>query len=68
MELQKALSVSSVKLRYFAYNCLEIKLPDGKTLVIDPCLNKTGAYSCGYDVDDLEGCDYVLVNHSRIDL
>ena len=67
MELQKALSVSSIKLRYFAYNCLEIKLPDGKTLVIDPCLNKTGAYSCGYDVDDLEGCDYVLVNHSHID-
>ncbi len=67
MNLPASLTVPSVKLRYFAHNCLEIKLPDGKTLVIDPCLNRTGAYSCGYDVSDLEGCDYVLVNHSHID-
>ena len=67
MVFQTSLTVPTVKLRYFAYNCLELKLPDGKTLVIDPCLNKEGAYSCGYDVNDLEGCDYVFVNHSHID-
>ncbi|MBP3871129.1 MAG: MBL fold metallo-hydrolase [Faecalicoccus sp.] len=67
MQLETSLIVPSVKLRYFAFNCLEIKLPDDKTLVIDPCLNKTGTFSCGYDVHDLEGCDYVLVNHSHGD-
>ena len=61
------MTVPTVKLRYFAYNCLEIKLPDGKTLVIDPCLQKEGQFACGYDETALEGCDYVLVNHSHVD-
>ncbi len=67
MELAKTLSVSSLKVRYFAFNALEIKMPDGKTLVVDPCLEKEGHFSCGYDVDDLEGCDYVFLNHSHGD-
>ena len=33
--------------------CFELKLPTGKTLVIDPCIEKEGKFSCGYDVDDL---------------
>ena len=42
------LEIPALKLRYFAFNCFEIKLPDGKTLVIDPCLKKEGKFSCGY--------------------
>ena len=61
------LSIGTVKVRYFAYNCLEIKLPSGKTLVVDPCLRKEGKFSCGYDVSALEGADYVFVNHSLED-
>lgn len=57
----------TVSIRYFAYNCTEIKLPDGKTIVIDPCLKKDGRYACGYDVDALEGCDYILINHTHMD-
>ena len=64
---ESKLSVQTLKMRYFAYNCMEIKLPDGKTLVIDPCIKKEGRYDCGYDSDILEGCDYVLVNHSHMD-
>ena len=60
-------SLSTLKLRYFAFNCFELKLPTGKTLVIDPCIEKEGKFSCGYDVDDLEGCDYVYVNHTHGD-
>ncbi len=67
MEFEKSLNVSYLKLRYFAFNCFEIKFPGGKTLVIDPCLNKEGKFSCGYDVNDLEGCDVVYVNHSHAD-
>lgn len=61
------LSVNTLKARYFAYNCLELKLPGGKTLVVDPCLKKEGRFSCGYDVDVLEGADYVFCNHSHED-
>lgn len=61
------LSIQALKLRYFAYNCIEIKLPEGKTLVIDPCLKKEGRYACGYDSNVLEGCDYVLINHAHMD-
>lgn len=61
------LDVNSVQIRYFAFNCLEIKLPTGKTVVVDPCLFKEGHFGCGYDVNDLEGCDYVFVNHSHGD-
>lgn len=61
------LCVRDVKIRYFAYNCLEIKLPDGKTLVIDPCIKKDGKYGCGYDENIVEGCDYVLINHAHWD-
>lgn len=67
MDHQKALSVGAVKIRYFAYNCLEIRLPDGKTLVIDPCIVNEGLYRCGYEDSVLEGCDYVLINHTHMD-
>ena len=67
MSLPANLEVSTVKIRYFAFNCLEIKLPSGKTVVVDPCLHKEGRMSCGYGVEDLEGCDYVFVNHSHGD-
>ncbi len=40
----ESMEVSAVKLRYFAFNCFEMKLPDGKTLVIDPCLRSVGRF------------------------
>lgn len=61
------LDVPVVKLRYFAYNCYEIKLPGGKTLVIDPCLETEGDYVCGYTEEALESCDYVYINHTHSD-
>ncbi len=66
-QFENNLSIPVFKVRYFAFNCLEMKLPGGKTLVIDPCLEKEGRYSCGYDEQDLEGCDYVFVNHTHGD-
>jgi len=61
------LEIPALKLRYFAYNCFEIKLPGGKTLVIDPCLETEGDFVCGYTEQDLEACDYVYVNHTHSD-
>jgi len=67
MSLATNLSVTTLKARYFAFNALELKLPDGKTLVVDPCIEKEGHFGCGYDVNDLEGCDYVFLNHAHGD-
>lgn len=65
--VMQVLSVDTLRFRYFAYNCLEIRTPDGKYILIDPCLKKEGRYACGYDVQTLEGCDYVFINHSHMD-
>lgn len=67
MSLPISMSIPALQVRYFAFNCLEIRFPTGKTLVVDPCLIKEGQFSCGYDVSALEGCDYVFLNHSHGD-
>lgn len=67
MDSNNQLCIRDVEIRYFAYNCLEIKLPDGKTLVIDPCIKRDGKYGCGYDENIIDGCDYVLINHAHWD-
>ena len=69
MDPAKELTVPAVKIRSFSVaNALEIKCPDGKTLVTDPCLIKEGGpFACGYGAEDLEGCDYVFLNHSHSD-
>lgn len=67
----------ALRMRWFVENCCEIKLPDGKTIVIDPMLLKAAPESdgngfqalfgkdfvSGFSVDDLEGCDYVIITH-----
>ena len=64
--------VECFKLRWFTENCTEIRLPSGKTIVIDPFLLKTEAdaatpmdkgFVSGYGAEDLEGCDYVIISH-----
>ena len=67
MNVPTSLTVPTVKIRYFAFNCTEIQMPGGKTLLVDPCLHKDGPFGCGYDVSDLEGCDYVFINHAHGD-
>lgn len=67
MKQKNMFCVSALKIRYFGYNCFEILLPDGKTLVIDPCLEKNGEFAGPWDERILEGCDYVYVNHTHTD-
>ncbi len=67
-EQKKTYEYPTVDIRYFAYNCVEIKLPDGKTLVVDPCLVREGPkYAIGYDENDLDGCDYIFITHTHYD-
>ncbi len=72
MEYTKQECVTGFKIRWFIENCCEIKLPGGKTIVIDPMLvQKAGEdanhwekdFQSGFGVEDLEGCDYVLITH-----
>ena len=69
MPLPEELTVPVLRLRSFSMaNALEIRCPDGKTLVVDPCLIREGGpFASGYTAADLEGCDYVFLNHSHAD-
>lgn len=73
-EFVRSQTSCGLKFRWFTCNCTEIKLPNGKTILIDPFLppdseaqwQKMGM-ACGYSVADLEGADYVIINHSHGD-
>ena len=68
----KAAKVGMVGIRWFIENCMEIKLSNGKTIIVDPMVIKSPEdtdnqiakeYATGYDVNDLEGCDYIMLTH-----
>lgn len=69
------LSSSCVSMRWINTQCFEIKLPDGKTLITDPFFEKPispmasqmYAMPMEFDVSQLEGCDYVVINHTHAD-
>lgn len=73
-EFVRTVTSNGIRFRWFTCNCTEIKLPNGKYIVIDPFLpdpsdpkwGKMGM-SCGYTVNDLEGADYVIINHAHGD-
>ncbi len=62
---------NAFKLRWFVENCCEIKLPSGKTIVIDPMLSKDKdsddmwkkQFYSGFGPEDLEGCDTIIISH-----
>ncbi len=65
----------SIKFRWLATQCFEIKLTNGKTIVTDPLVQvpenvseKHQKYRVpGFTVDDLTGADYIIVNHTHGD-
>ena len=71
-EFVRSVTSHGLRFRWFTCNCTEIRLPNGKYIVIDPFLpspedpkwGKMGM-SCGYAVADLEGADYVILNHAH---
>ena len=65
-------SLNAFKIRWFIENCCEIKLPSGKTIVIDPMLSDKNddsvdhwhqQFYSGFGPDTLEGCDCVILSH-----
>lgn len=66
----------SCSFRWINCQCFEIKLPNGKTVITDPCYDYPENPSSpvadlfrlrGFSTDDLEGCDYVILNHTHGD-
>lgn len=64
-------SSSAVRFRWINGQCFEFRFPNGKTLITDPWYTGGGplARMCPPDftIDDLEGGDYIFVNHSHGD-
>lgn len=66
----------SVSFRWINCQCFEIKLPNGKTILTDPCYDYKANPNApvadlfrlqGFGTKDLEGCDYVILNHTHGD-
>ena len=65
------ISSSALKFRWINGQCFEFQFPNGKTLITDPwyqCEGPMGA-KCppGFTTEDLEGGDYLFVNHGHGD-
>ena len=60
------MNTNPIKIRYVNYACYEIVLPNGKVIVIDPCIDFTGNKK-EFTVDDFSGADYILLSHTHFD-
>lgn len=70
------MEAESLSFRWINCQCFEIKLPNGKTIVTDPCYDYKENPDVplaelfrlrGFKTGDLEGCDYVILNHTHGD-
>ncbi len=66
----------SLSFRWINCQCFEFKLPNGKTIITDPCYdypeNPEDRIADifrlrGFHTEDLEACDYVILNHTHSD-
>ena len=64
-------SSSVFRFRWINGQCFEFRLPNGKYLITDPWYQCEGSMgrTCPEDfsTDDLEGCDYLVINHCHGD-
>lgn len=68
------LTNKSLEFRFINCQCFEIRLPNGKTVVTDPCYDFPKENRMqqlfgleGFHTSDIEGCDYVILNHTHGD-
>lgn len=61
------MKVTSIRLRPFNVGgAFEIKLPSGKTILIDPSFS-ADTFEGGYTRENIEGADYILLTHTHFD-
>ncbi len=70
------LSAACCFFRWINCQCFEIKLPNGKTIITDPCYdypeNEKSPLADlfrlrGFTTNDIESCDYIILNHTHGD-
>lgn len=70
------LSMESCAFRWINCQCFEIRLPNGKTIITDPCYDYPENPNVPladlfrlreFTTDDIEHCDYVILNHTHGD-
>jgi L-ascorbate metabolism protein UlaG (beta-lactamase superfamily) len=52
-------------IRWLGTACFEVRLADGKTIIIDPYLNDSLSAPIGSD--EIEGCDFIFLTHGHYD-
>lgn len=57
--------LESVRIRWFNDACYELKLPDGKGVLIDPFI--TDSKFRKRSVQEVEAADYILISHTHFD-
>lgn len=72
-------AAQALQFRWINGQCFEIKLPSGKVILTDPFFPspsnssidsdflKDSALDVPFDVDDLSGADYIIINHTHGD-
>lgn len=64
---------TSLKIRWINAQCFEFKFPNGVTLLTDPFFDmpffekNKGHSVMNFTVDDIEGADYIFINHTHGD-
>lgn len=70
------LSTESCRFRWINCQCFEIRLPNGKTIITDPCYDYPENPNVplanlfrlkGFTTEDIQNCDYVILNHTHGD-
>ena len=70
------LSTECCKFRWINCQCFEIRLPNGKTIITDPCYDYPENPDVpmanlfrleGFTTEDIQNCDYVILNHTHGD-
>ncbi len=69
------MKLNGMKIRWLNTQCFEMRLPNGKTILTDPTIRDPlpdipyGAQFKipGFSIDDIEGADYIIVNHTHGD-
>jgi L-ascorbate metabolism protein UlaG (beta-lactamase superfamily) len=56
---------TALQFRYINYACYELRLPNGKVIVIDPCCDYT--HKSAFTAEDFTGADYILLSHTHYD-
>ena len=72
--MKEVITSSALKFRWINAQCFEFKLNNGKTLLTDPWYTSIGEGNMlsgcelpGFTTEDLEGTDYVFLNHTHGD-